>query len=410
MDVSNLRKNHPKLLAYLEENGYSRCHKDWFKRCIKLALTDGASCKIESYEQLYWHEVEKRGYAEHAPVRRTLKSVLGNVWQFDKTGKFPRWSEPHGFMASPKDKDLLSNQFHGIVNQFKIDAKTGGKREYTIKVESRAAICFLLHLQSRGKFRIEEVCEKDVLSFFFDGEKTIRSRAYIDKVLPALKAAVGMFGEPAADVISMLPKMPRARRNYQYLRSDESAKIKAVLHNDSSACNLLAKAIVTIAYYTGMRGTDIKALTLDNIDWDDDCIHIMQSKTGEELQIPLTTSVGNALWDYITSHRPRSPKEEILISDRRPFIQLPNLWHHIKKVFNEADVRRDGGRTGVRIFRHHLATALLAYETEAPVISSILGHTDPRSLNPYLDADIEHLRECALSIEQFPVAEEAFML
>ena len=167
MDVSNLRKNHPKLLAYLEENGYSRCHKDWFKRCIKLALTDGASCKIESYEQLYWHEVEKRGYAEHAPVRRTLKSVLGNVWQFDKTGKFPRWSEPHGFMASPKDKDLLSNQFKDIVNQFKIDARTGGKREYTIKVESRAAICFLLHLQSRGKFRIEEVCEKDVLSFFF---------------------------------------------------------------------------------------------------------------------------------------------------------------------------------------------------------------------------------------------------
>jgi integrase len=219
-----------------------------------------------------------------------------------------------------------------------------------------------------------------------------------------------MLGGPAADVISMLPKMPRARRNYQYLRSDESAKIKAVLHNDSSACNLLAKAIVTIAYYTGMRGTDIKALTLDNIDWDDDCIHIMQSKTGEELRIPLTTSVGNALWDYVTSHRPRSTKEEILVSDRRPFIQLPDLWHHIKKVFNEADVRRDGGRTGVRIFRHHLATALLANETEAPVISSILGHTDPMSLNPYLDADIEHLRECALSIEPYPVAEEAFML
>ena len=80
------------------------------------------------------------------------------------------------------------------------------------------------------------------------------------------------------------------------------------------------------------------------------------------------------------------------------------------KVFNEADVRREGGRTGVRIFRHHLATSLLANDTEAPVISSILGHRDPNSLNPYLDADIEHLRECALSIEQYPVAEEAFML
>lgn len=79
-------------------------------------------------------------------------------------------------------------------------------------------------------------------------------------------------------------------------------------------------------------------------------------------------------------------------------------------MFNEAGVRKEGGRTGVRIFRHHLATSLLANNTEAPIISSILGHKDPMSLNPYLDADIEHLRECALSIDLFPVAEEAFIL
>lgn len=407
MDVSNLRSNYPRLLNYLADAGYGKAHRQWIKRCINLVLTDGASSEIESYEQLYWFEVEKCGYSKES-TRKTFKSVMGTVWHFDVAGKYPKWSEPHGFLAPTKDTDMLSVQFRGIISQFRTDAKAGGKREYTIKVESRAAIRFLLHFQSRGKFRIEDVCEKDVLSFFFDGEKTIRGRAYVDKVLPALKSAVGMFGELAADVISMLPKMPMACRNYQYLRGDESARIEAVLHDDSSDCSLLDKAIVTIAYYTGMRGTAIKALTLDNIDWDGDCIHIMQSKTGEELRIPLTTSVGNALWDYITSHRPKSQKQEILVSDRRPFIQLPDLWHHIKKVFDEAGVRRDGGITGVRIFRHHLATALLANETEAPVISSILGHTDPMSLNPYLDADIEHLRECALSVEPYPVAEEAF--
>ena len=409
MDVSNLRSNYPKLLAYLAENHYGKAHTNWIKRCINLVLTDGASSEIESYEQLYWFEVEKCGYVCEC-TRKTFKSVLGTVWQFDLTGKYPKWYEPTGFMALPKDTDLLSDQFKSILEQFKVDAKGGGKRDYTIKVESRAAICFLLHLQSRDKYCIEDVCEKDVLSFFFDGEKTIRSRAYVDKILPALKTAVGMFGEPAADMITMFPRMPRARRNYQYLRSDESARLKAVIHDESANCNLLDKAIVAIAYYTGMRGTDIKALTLDNIDWDNDFIHIMQSKTGEELRIPLTTSVGNALWDYITCQRPKSREEEILVSNRRPFAQLPDLYYHIENVFNEADVRRDGGKKGVRIFRHHLATALLANETEAPVISSILGHTDPRSLNPYLDADIEHLRECALSIEQFPVAEEAFML
>lgn len=409
MDVSNLRSNYPKLLAYLAENGYGKAHTNWIKRCINLVLTDGASCEIESYEQLYWFEVVKCGYTVET-TRKTFKSTLGTVWQFDKKGKFPKWTEPHGFMSPPKDADSLSTQFKTILEQFTIDAKASGKRDYTISVESRAAICFLLHLQAKGKSRIEEVRERDVLSFFFDGERIIRGRAYVDKVLPALKAAVSIVGEPAADVIAMLPKMPRARRNYQYLNSDEAAKLRSVIHDDHTSCSLLDKAIVAIAYYTGMRGTDIKALTLDNIDWENDGINIMQSKTGEELRIPLTTSVGNALWDYITSQRPRSVKKEILVSDRHPFIQLPALWHHIKKVFNDAGVRKECGVTGVRIFRHHLATSLLANETEAPVVSSILGHKDPNSLSPYVDADVEHLRECALSVEKYPVAEEAFTL
>ncbi len=409
MDVSNLRSNYPKLLTYLADNGYGKAHKQWIKRCVNLVLTDGASCEIESYEQLYWFEVEKCGYI-HECTRKTFKSSLGAVWKFDMMGKYPKWDEPTGFMKQPKDTDLLSDEFKSILEQFKVDAKAVGKRDHTIKVESRAAARFMLHLQSRDKHHIADVCEKDVLSFFFDGEKTIRSRAYVDKVLPALKTAVCMIGGAAADVITMLPKMPRPRRNYQYLRSDESARLKAVIHDDNANCSLLAKAIVAIAYYTGMRGTDIKALILDNIDWNNDSIHMIQSKTGEELRIPLTTSVGNALWDYITCQRPRSKKEEILVSNRRPFIQSPYLWHHIKKVFNEAGVRKEGGRTGVRIFRHHLATSLLANNTEAPIISSILGHKDPMSLNPYLDADIEHLRECALSIDLFPVAEEAFIL
>lgn len=43
-----------------------------------------------------------------------------------------------------------------------------------------------------------------------------------------------------------------------------------------------------------------------------------------------------------------------------------------------------------------------------PIISEILGHEAPESLNYYLSSDIEHLRTCALSIEEFPVAEEVF--
>lgn len=45
-----------------------------------------------------------------------------------------------------------------------------------------------------------------------------------------------------------------------------------------------------------------------------------------------------------------------------------------------------------------------------PIISDTLGHADPKSLDYYISADIEHLRECSLSIEGFPIREEVFRI
>ena len=104
MDVQNLRKHHPLLLEYLHDNGYSRCHIKWMKRCIKLVLNEGSSPEIDSYEQLYWEEVHRRGYTDAAPVRRTLKSVLGCVRRFDLEGIYPQPNLPHGFLAPIKSK------------------------------------------------------------------------------------------------------------------------------------------------------------------------------------------------------------------------------------------------------------------------------------------------------------------
>ena len=37
------------------------------------------------------------------------------------------------------------------------------------------------------------------------------------------------------------------------------------------------------------------------------------------------------------------------------------------------------------------------------LISSILGHTSSSSVEPYLNTDFSHLKECALSIERYPL-------
>jgi integrase len=410
MDVSNLQEHYPLLLEYMRDNGYSRTHIQWIRRCIKLVLNEGSSPTIESYEQLYWHDVQQRGYKDTAPVRKTLKSALGVVKKFDLEGIFPHPHQCHGFLSPAKNYDLLGFEYKSIIDNYVQTAKSGSKVDHTIYTERRAGILFLFHLQNAGVESIKEVTERKVLDFFFDGEKIIRGKAYKEKISPVLKTAIPLYGEPVKRLLSLLPSMPKSYPNYPYLTKSESEKFRIWLEEENSQLTLLDKAIATIAYYTGLRGTDILSLTPENIDWEKETIHLLQSKTGIELTLPMNAIVGNAIWEYIIYERPRTKEEAIFVNNGRPFNKISAAWDHLKNVFNEAGVRRDGGRTGVRIFRHHLATALLGNQVPSPVISSILGHTSPESINPYVDADLEHLRECSLGIEDYPVGKEVFEL
>jgi len=68
-----------------------------------------------------------------------------------------------------------------------------------------------------------------------------------------------------------------------------------------------------------------------------------------------------------------------------------------------------GDRRGFHLFRHHLAISLLENEVSQPVISQIMGHSSPVSVEAYLSADFRHLKDCALSIDCFPLRKEVLL-
>ena len=60
------------------------------------------------------------------------------------------------------------------------------------------------------------------------------------------------------------------------------------------------------------------------------------------------------------------------------------------------------------LVRYNAATTFISNGIPRPVASAVLGHENPSSLDYYTFADLTHLRECALSIEDFPVREGVF--
>ena len=75
--------------------------------------------------------------------------------------------------------------------------------------------------------------------------------------------------------------------------------------------------LLLIASY-GLRGCEVRALRLNDIDWAHDEIVIFAPKTGRRRALPLTRPVGEAVLDYLLAERPPSRHREVFLSSRPP--------------------------------------------------------------------------------------------
>jgi len=163
-------------------------------------------------------------------------------------------------------------------------------------------------------------------------------------------------------------------------------------------------AILLLACRLGMRLGDIRALRLENLNWELATVDIVQSKTGAPLQLPLTEEVGEALIDYLRAGRPQTDRREVFLKLNPPFAPFSenNHFHQIVTHWRKlAGIEfRSKRRCGLHSLRHTLATELLRAETPFHIISEILGHATTASTLIYAKADVEALRSVALDTEE----------
>ena len=269
------------------------------------------------------------------------------------------------------------------------------------------ACSFFFYLQSKAYESLDGVAEEDVISFFIeDGHPKYEtsSRYRLSEFLEVVSDEYPV----CLKIKNWLPYIRVTRKNIQYLTDEEVQIIKDACLDNSSTLSYQTRAVVMILLYTGLRSCDIASLKLSSIDWEKEVICVIQSKTDVPLTIPMHVHTGNAIYDYITKER-NSDSEYLFVTKKNVPFKSRNVSENVNKLLKAAGIRQNKtDRKGTHIFRHHLATKLLENEVAQPVISQTLGHTDPVSVQAYLSADIKHLRQCSLSIEDFPLNWEVF--
>jgi len=408
MNVQNLRDNYPKLISHMETNGYSKIYVDRFKREIEKILATVDSKEWLCYTDVYLEYTE----TSHSPdFLRNKRTIIGAIEQFDVRGRYPDGRRRHELFERGS-YPLLSPEFKSVIDLYCEVAKKRGKKLTTIYTESHNASTFFLSLQQKGINSLDKITEEAVLSIFMSPDETLlRSCSYKKNIAAVLKACISNHPETCPQLLAFLPALRETRKNIQYLTSEEIKKVKGTLADDKNLLTFRDKAIGMLALYTGLRGCDIAGLTLDVIDWGRDSFYIRQQKTEIPLELPLTAVIGNAIYDYLASERPHTESRYIFVSQHKPYNRLKNgsIGNVAVQIMKAAGIRQSkGDRKGFHIFRHHFATALLGNGVPQPVISRILGHTSPDSLESYLRADFQNLKECSINIERFPVPKEVF--
>lgn len=190
-------------------------------------------------------------------------------------------------------------------------------------------------------------------------------------------------------------------RRYQYAdipRAIDWDQVRLMLEavDRRSALGKRDYAILLLLVTYGLRGCEVAALTLDDIDWKRERLFVPGRKAGHNTAYPLAAIVGEAILDYLQHGRPKTTGRHLfmrLYAPRRPLTPTGVSCRaavYLRKA--GIDVVRPGSHT----LRHTCVQRLVDADFSFKTIGDYVAHASPESTQIYTKVAVEALREVAL--------------
>lgn len=328
--------------------------------------------------------------------QRHIKNVMRVLTEFAFHGCFQRRSHVVEKTVLPRPlQDLLC-----AYDQFStMHLKSAPE---TLRTRKQHITRFLHHLDAHGVTSMSEV-RPSIFSEFLMSRAHLKP-ATLTGVVSSLRSFLRylcMQGEISGDLVDHIPKI-RIRRDARIPSVWNPKDVESLLCavDRSSPVGKRDYAILLLAVRLGMRVSDIRALSLEHLQWDTARIEMMQTKGGRPINFPLSEEIGTALIDYLRNGRPKTGHRTVFLRANapiEPFANNNNLHHIITTYRCRAGIVLPAkSRHGLHSLRHTLASRLLEAEVPLETISSVMGHVSVETTQIYTKIDIEALRSVAI--------------
>ena len=258
---------------------------------------------------------------------------------------------------------------------------------------------FLTERFGQGPVSLEEVRPSDIHHFVL-GHAHSQSPGRATLMVGALRSFFRFLylrGESVTDLAGTVPTVA-AWRLSSVPKSIEPEQVERLLKSCDrrTATGRRDYAVLLLLARLGLRGGEVSALTLDDLDWGAGEIAV-RGKGSRHDRLPIPQDVGEALVAYLRDGWPHGATRRVFLTSRAPVRELADqrtVGCIVSRALARAGIRAP--RKGAHLLRHSLAVRMLRQGASLAEIGEILRHRRLDTTAIYAKVDLTALSTLAL--------------
>jgi integrase/recombinase XerD len=274
-------------------------------------------------------------------------------------------------------------------------------RERGLSVDTKARYWwnvnrFLRELSRRDSVDLRAIGAEEISRFIVREASKTRGRT-IQVATTALRSFLRFLfvrGWTGSDLACSVPTV-RDRRGATLPRYLPAEQVEQLLDSCDHRTPIGRRdyAILLLLARLGLRGPEVVALTLDDIDWRAGEL-VVRGKGKIVDRLPLSEKVGQALALYVRRDR-RADTRRLFVPMRNPgngFKDGEAINDVVHRALKRTGLRMPAKWVGAHVLRHSLATNMLRRGASLTEIGHVLRHRSANTTVIYAKVDIEGLR------------------
>ena len=252
-----------------------------------------------------------------------------------------------------------------------------GKAQATVVAYSKDVEQLIDFVAKHGKLTVEEILTDDIDQFKDLLSKQRYTNKSISRKINSIKSFFRFLIDQ--DLATTNPALAISRPQIEQNPPRVLSRLEYRALRDACRSDMRMYAIVEILLQTGMRISELAALTINDLDMEREVIYIQAQNSREARRVPMNQAAKTAIQDYLKV-RPRAKEKTLFLTKTcRPFL-VRNIRTAIDRYFRLAGIKD----AKVNDLRHTFIVEQLKAGTPLVYVSQLVGHKRITTTEKYL--------------------------